>query len=491
MDIQSQRAEKTSEPDIKTILLDFARLSLRVRSSETYERARISRELLTCLMEFCAAQRGALLLTPHDLVSLPLSASDVDVQREDFRAFALMGMSEGEAFDALMIHAAQAKDSRQVQTPWHVSVLPVSLPYEISQGIEGTGYTVRDSVLAHWPLSAVLILECGSEDTEHGLPTLEDGRAMLPLIAEGVGAVIHNVLLAERVHELEARDARKGSKEMEPLKPELLATFGHELRSPLASIKGYAATLLRHERRISREERHEFLLAINAASDRLSTLVDKLLEVSQLEIGTISVERAEVNLAHLVREAIISAEERLREERKVSEGLGSKGRHFTFQLLLSDQSGKPTTQEPVILADRHRLREVLDNLLENAINYSPEGGTIVIALRPVAKCASPNASSERGGAKAESEVRSMIQLSISDSGVGIPAEQLNSIFQRFHRVDAGLTREVNGLGLGLAICKYIVELHTGTIWAESEIGKGSTFHVCLPVAESGQVTVSD
>ncbi len=126
---------------------------------------------------------------------------------------------------------------------------------------------------------------------------------------------------------------------MELLKAELLATVSHELRSPLASIKGYAATLLRHERRISREERHEFLLPINEASDRLAVVIDRLLEMSQLETDNIKIELTAVNLAYLVREAITAVEQRLVEPEHPD-------RQFTFTLRLEDEQRMPTKEEP-------------------------------------------------------------------------------------------------------------------------------------------------
>src|SRR5205823_9214083 len=120
----------------------------------------------------------------------------------------------------------------------------------------------------------------------------------LPLVADAVGAGIVSILLAERVHELESTSVREALQGMELLKAELLATVSHELRSPLASIKGYAGTLLRHERRLSREERRQFLLAINEASDRLEVIIERLLEVSQLETDQITIARSPVNVAH-------------------------------------------------------------------------------------------------------------------------------------------------------------------------------------------------
>jgi two-component system phosphate regulon sensor histidine kinase PhoR len=161
-------------------------------------------------------------------------------------------------------------------------------------------------------------------------------------------------------------------------------------------------------------------------------------------------------------------------------------------LRLEDQLGMPTDDEPVIQADRFRLREVLDNLLENALNYSPEGGKIEVVIRPirtngkVSRNQHPPVEDHQkrnapGDALTKPEGRQMLEICVRDNGIGIPREHIERIFDHFHRVDTRLTREVNGLGLGLAICKRIVELHDGVIWAESEVGKGSTFHVWLPV----------
>jgi signal transduction histidine kinase len=201
-----------------------------------------------------------------------------------------------------------------------------------------------------------------------------------------------------------------------------------------------------------------------------------------------------INLEFLVREDILPIQERLLE--KQSElGLKSKSNDsadFTFVVRIENEQGGRTSAEPVILADRMRLREVFDNLLENAVNYSPEGGTIEVIIRPVFAFVSRErddshvrvGNGESSGLQTGSQ-QPMIEIVIRDGGVGIPAGQLRAIFDRFHRVDTRLTREVNGLGLGLAICKHIIELHNGMIWAESEFGNGSTFHIWLPLEREG------
>src|SRR5947207_2757991 len=186
--------------------------------------------------------------------------------------------------------------------------------------------------------------------------------------------MIERQLMGDDMDGQQDKQVNRSLQEMELLKAELLATVSHELRSPLASIKGYAATLLRHERRISREERHEFLVAIAAASDRLERIIDRLLEMSQLETGTLSIECSPVDVVRLAHEAITSAEQQTSTQLRG---------HFTFHLRLKDAAGVPSQEEPLIMADPRRLREVLDNLLENAINYSPEGGVIDVVVRPV------------------------------------------------------------------------------------------------------------
>jgi signal transduction histidine kinase len=349
------------------------------------------------------------------------------------------------------------------------------------QEIENLPSDGSSPVLARQPLHALLVLGWTAENDSECASVVERGHHLLPYVIDAVGAVIVGILLVERIHELEAARIRDALREIELLKAELLGTVSHELRSPLASIKGYAATLLRHERRISREERHQFLLAINEASDRLEIIIERLLEVSQLETGEVTIERFPVDMLYVAKEAIAAIEERISEQQP--------GR-FVFKLSLKHADGTPATGVPLILADQRRLREVMDNLLENAVKYSPGGGVIKVILLPVMQVqttrmeTSSSANNAADGQQTMRIPRRMLEILVCDNGMGIPLEHLERIFDRFHRVDTRLTREVNGLGLGLTICKGIVEMHSGSIWAENRPnGRGSVFHVRLPIDE--------
>jgi signal transduction histidine kinase len=286
----------------------------------------------------------------------------------------------------------------------------------------------------------------------------------------------------EHEHLLEVMQQAEALREADRLKAELLATVSHELRSPLTSIKGYAATLLRHERRLPREERHEFLLAIVEASDRLEVIIDRLLEMSQLTAGATAIDRSPVDMRQLAADAIAAAG-----QRATKTALGQ----VTFVLQV-DEAADPQHSVPMLAdVDPHYMRDVLDNLLENAVKYSPNGGTVEVILKLSWPGASLDGSSDSAADSdalgselaAESAAalhRPSLEIIVRDTGVGIPPEHLGRIFDQFHRVDTRLTREVDGLGLGLALCRRIVELHGGRIWAESSPGDGSAFHV-LPL----------
>jgi signal transduction histidine kinase len=304
-------------------------------------------------------------------------------------------------------------------------------------------------------------------------------------VSTAAGEVAHAVEIVRDVTERERlQEMAAGVEELrsaDRLKAELLGTVSHELRSPLAAIKGYAATLLRHERRLGREERQEFLRAIVEGSDRLEVLISQLLEMSELSTGTVTLRRESLDVEPVMRDAIDQC------KRAGPQGVAT----HAFVLAME---GAAASGAPRVSADPRLLRNVVDNLLENAVNYTPAGGTITVRvgvrpaepLMPVGDERAPAVSTDQVPALATPA----LEIAVHDNGVGIPADHLGRIFDQFHRVDTRLTREVDGLGLGLAICQRIVELHGGAIWAESEPGAGSTFHVLLPLENQTGVSVA-
>jgi signal transduction histidine kinase len=503
MEIQKGQVYEPPAHEVVAALTDFALLSRRAGSS-VFATPDVNSVIATALQErlltLCGAERGAILVTTHYQAEAQQSTAAALSDRKIFNTCVMHEMSEEDVFALLTTFSAERGNIQEPPNTscWTLWRLSISLPSLFRQDADVDQQDSGSS--ASYPAyatQAFFFFGWSEMDTMSCATAIKKAHTVLPLMSDAVSAVIVSMLLAERVHELETSSARKALREMELLKAELLASVSHELRSPLASIKGYAATLLRHERRISREERHEFLVAINDASNRLEVVINRLLEMSQLETGTISIDRTTVNIVHLVREAITVVEQRFGAAMGTEDTNDMQSR-ITFTLLLEDSARKPTTDEPLIQADRHRLREVLDNLLENAVIYSPEGGVIEVGIRPI-DVRSPDAPSPTLYQGKYNGVRStipsslqgappMIEIWVRDNGIGIPPKHLERIFERFHRVDTRLIREVNGLGLGLAICKRIVELHNGIIWAESTPGEGSTFHVLLPVHEGATST---
>src|SRR6266566_9277527 len=316
MDRQNEQVSGPLASEVVTTLRDLARMAERAGSAVSDAPGSVASMLLERLLVLCAAQHGALLLTGYPSRE---SADDRESSVSSSRilhTFALHGISQEEAHALLQLFPSGDASIRTASGEhfWFVYRLSLTAPFVQQQGHEEPGRATIEQATGQTtqPLQAVLLLGwTGQEDAERTSSAAEKGRAILPFVAEAVGAVLVNILLAGRVHELETALENRSLQEMELLKAELLATVSHELRSPLASIKGYAATLLRHERRISREERHEFLVAIAAASDRLAAVIDHLFEMSQLETGAIHIELTVVNLAYLVREAITALEQRL------------------------------------------------------------------------------------------------------------------------------------------------------------------------------------
>lgn len=443
--------ERSAPSDLTATLIDLAKLAQHAGTASSVAPGDLAHDLLECLMLACSARQGAIVLVTPDAVLAEQPAS-YPGPNSRLRLLALHEMREEDVYAQLAVIVPDATIRESI----------------IAERPRGTVYRLPLAKEQRWqPWDALLLLEW--EALADNRDAFEQGKRLLPLLADAVASVLAALLQAERLHELEQTSLQGNLAPMDMFKAELIATVSHELRSPLASIKGYTATLLRHERRLPRDERRQFLLAITEGTDRLERIVDRLLEMSQLETEAITLTLAPVDVARLAQEAMRAITERIPDR--------LAGR-FKCSIVLEDSAGQLAESVPPVMADLRRLREVLDNLVENALHYSPEGGAVTIALRPVMvdwplARATPPVARRR---------RSMLECCVCDTGIGIASEHLERIFDRFYRVDMGLTREVNGLGLGLAMCKRIVELHDGAIWAESLLEGGSIFHVLLPLA---------
>jgi PAS domain S-box-containing protein len=230
-------------------------------------------------------------------------------------------------------------------------------------------------------------------------------------------------------------------RQLEDMRSILLSTFSHELQTPISIIKAYANTLARTDAGWSRQTINDKLLAIEQESDRLSELVTKILYTSRLEAGGLTLNKLVIDLS--------------KESPKVTKRL-------EHQTAIHRIAVDFPAEFPSILADPEKVEEVLTNLVENAIKFSPEGGAIII--------------------KGESS-KTEVLVTVADEGIGIPLRDQEHIFDRFYRVKSSSPGTTHGTGLGLFICKTLIEAHGGRFWVESELGKGSRFTFSLPIDE--------
>lgn len=230
--------------------------------------------------------------------------------------------------------------------------------------------------------------------------------------------------------------------EAERAKTEFVSTVSHELRTPMTSIKGYVKLLLMEMAGKLTEEQRHFLSIINANVDRLTNLVNDLLDISRIESGRLAISPRPIQVSEVIEQVVAEMHARAT----------SRGLTLYSQL-------PPAL--PKVVADPDRVAQILTNLMANACNYTPSGGEV---------CVLAHTNGEE------------VHISVRDTGIGIAPENLDKIFERFFRADDELVQEVAGTGLGLAIVRSLVEMQGGRIWVESKLGAGSTFTFTLPVA---------
>lgn len=232
-----------------------------------------------------------------------------------------------------------------------------------------------------------------------------------------------------------------GIRRLEKVRQDFIANISHELRTPIASLKALLETL--HDGAINdKNVAEDFLQRMQVETDKLAQMVSELSELSRIESGELALKLETVDVGAAVE--------------RVADRLRAQAERAQLSIILDNSPDLPR-----IMADESRLEQVLVNLVHNAIKFTPQNGEITIS------------------SKVEGE---NILVTIADTGVGIPADDLPHIFERFYKVDRA--RSGGGTGLGLAIAKHIVQAHGGNIWAKSDEGKGSTFAFTLPIAKS-------
>jgi PAS domain S-box-containing protein len=250
--------------------------------------------------------------------------------------------------------------------------------------------------------------------------------------------------ITERLHFVESlKEAKLNAEESDRLKTAFLANMSHEIRTPMNSIVGFSNLL--NDPKLKSDKKQEFLQHILQSSSLLLNLIDDIIDISKIEAGQMNISVQQFKVNEVVKEIFASFK-----ESNVNEKL-------KFRLVIPRG-----TDDLLCNTDPLRLRQVLTNLLSNAVKFTPEG------------------SIELGYKLDPQKSRPRIEFYLKDTGIGIPENKLDLIFERFRQVDDSQSRQYGGTGLGLAISKRLVELIGGTIWVESEKGKGSTFYFTIP-----------
>jgi two-component system phosphate regulon sensor histidine kinase PhoR len=250
-------------------------------------------------------------------------------------------------------------------------------------------------------------------------------------------------------------------REIDRMKSDFISSVTHELRTPLTAIKAYITTILR-DPDMPEQTKHEFLTVIDEESDLLKNLIEAILEVSRIESGTVKFSREPVDITAVI-EQVLSAVQHL---------AGKK--NIRLKADIADQLG-------MLHGDEGKIQSMVMNLVGNAIKFTPENGRVTISARRRTSATAAVAGGTSLLQKQESvEPSHELVIRVSDTGIGIPKDALPKIFDRFYRVHRP-GKQIKGTGLGLAIVKEIVNMHGGRIEVESELDKGSTFTVFLPL----------
>jgi signal transduction histidine kinase/response regulator RpfG family c-di-GMP phosphodiesterase len=351
--------------------------------------------------------------------------------KEEFKVGHSYFISHKEAFNAVLPRGHVANLGPREEWEWHENdVLLVPL---YNRSSELTAYFSVDDPVDRLvpPQETIEILELFGH---HAVVAIENSRLYRQLEA----------------HTRELEEASQRMKEVSALKGNFVATVSHELRTPLTAIRAYVDAMLGSPpESFDQEQISRFLRVISEETQRLARLIESVLDLSRFDSGHLRLRRQPVDLKEVVGEVV-----------RLLEPVGQAG-----QVSLKVAA---TTSDTRVDADRDQMRQLVLHLGSNAVKFTPAGGTTTFRL--------------------EGDARE-ITLQVEDTGIGIPEQALERIFERFYQVDSSLVRRYGGTGLGLAICKSIVDWHGGRVFATSQPGQGSCFTVVLPRRTAPRVVV--
>jgi PAS domain S-box-containing protein len=278
------------------------------------------------------------------------------------------------------------------------------------------------------------------------------GQSLLTLVRDNEGRLVGFVEITEditdrKIAQSQLENANKRLIELNSLKDSFLSMASHELRTPLTSIINFTEILMDYDE--DRDTRNKFLRIIDQESERLLRIINDFLDISKIQAGRMQFKVIELSLNEIVQQ-VVSSNKPLIENAKLE--------------VITDLD----PDIPPVINDRDRLIQVMTNLLGNSIKFTPEPGRITIKSSLQKSCT-------------KRDDKNKVIVSISDTGIGIASENHARIFENFGQVANTLKNQPRGTGLGLPICKKIIEYFGGNIWVESELGKGSTFYFSLPV----------
>ncbi len=270
----------------------------------------------------------------------------------------------------------------------------------------------------------------------------DDHVRVAELLAERSAVIVQNARLYEKV-----MAANRELERLNQVKTEFVSMVSHELRTPVTAIKGFVDVVLGEDAGPINEQQRKFLRIAHNSIERLSLLISDLLDVSRIESGQLKIILQPVAMDKIIQECFDTYRASI------------ESKQINFELRIEKKI-------PIVSADESRVKQVIENLLSNAMKFVPQGGFIKMSI---------------------DDLGDFVIVSVVDSGVGIKKEDQEKIFSMFYQVDSSLTRKVGGTGLGLAISKAIVEMHGGRIWVESEPGRGSAFRFLIPRLREHQV----